>query len=297
MIYAFIRSCQGEHPVALLCRVLGVSRSGYYAEAQRPESARQQADSALTELIRQAHTESRGTYGAPRVHAALRSKGRRCSRKRVARLMRQAGLRGAMPPRGRRKASEEEAGTPATDLLAVGPERYAPGMPARLWCADMKQIWTQEGWLHLAAVQDLGSRRIVGHACGSGATAELAQRAFLAAWQRTRPQQGLIHHSDRGSAYRSAPFQALLQRHEVCPSMSRPATPQDNATVESFFSCLERECLQGRRFASRRELRGVLFDYIEVFYNRQRLHSSLGYRSPVIYEACFPSEGLSTQSG
>lgn len=289
MIYAFIRRHESEFPAAMACRVLGVSRSGYQASLVRPESERSKADRALTALIAEAHAASRQTYGAPRILDDLRDRGHRVGQRRVARLMRQAGLRGASHPR-----KTAHAGSPATvdgpDL--VRREFTAEG-PDEVWCADVKQVWTREGWLFLAAVIDLYSRRIVGHACGTSPTTGLVARAFAAAVQRRRPPSGLVHHSDRGAAYVSGPFLSSLAAAGAVRSVSRPGTPLDNAVIESFFSTLERELLVRERYASRTEARSSLFDSIEVFYNRQRKHSTLGYLSPMAFEARSFTEGVS----
>ena len=291
MIYAFIRQHESEFPAAAACRVLGVSRSGYQASLVRPESERAKADRDLTALITASHTASRKTYGAPRILDDLRDVGHRVGQRRVARLMRQAGLRGAFHPR---KASH--AGVPAT---VDGPDlvrrRFSAVAPDRVWCADIKQVWTHEGWVFLAAVIDLHSRRIVGHVCGTSATTALAERAFAGALQSRRPSSGLVHHSDRGAAYVSGPFLSSLAAAGAVRSVSRPGTPLDNAVIESFFSTLERELLARARYVTRAEARSSLFDYIEVFYNRQRKHSTLGYLSPAAFEAHSLTEGVSSE--
>ena len=275
----------------MACRVLGVSRSGYHASLARPESERSKADRALTVLIAASHAASRRTYGAPRILDDLRERGHRVGQRRVARLMRQAGLRGAFHPR-----RTPHAGSPAA---VDGPDlvrrQFTAEAPNRVWCADVKQVWTREGWAFLAAVIDLYSRRIVGHACGPSATTELVERAFASAVQRRRPSSGLVHHSDRGAAYVSGPMLSSLIEVGAVRSLSRPGTPLDNAVIESFFSTLERELLVGERYATRAEARSSLFDYIEVFYNRHRKHSTLGYLSPSAFEAHFPTKGVSIE--
>lgn len=221
MIHAFIRQHASGYPAGMACRVLGVSRSGYQAALVRPESERAQADRALTALVVASHAASRKAYGAPRIHEDLREQGHRVGRKRVARLMRQAGLRGAFHPRrGRSAASAVSADAP--DLV-----RRPFRAPARdqVWCADVKQVWTRDGWLFLAAVIDLYSRRIVGHACGSSPTTALVERALTSAVRRRRPPSGLVHHSDRGAAYVSGPFLSSLQAAGAVRSLSRPGTP------------------------------------------------------------------------
>lgn len=292
MIYAFIRRHVSEHPVAMACRVLGVSRSGYHAALVRCQSKRVQADYALTELVREAHAASRRAYGAPRVHAELRARGVQVGRRRVARLMRQADLRGACHRRKRHRNPP----APAVEAPDFVGRRFAVEAPNRRWCADIKQVWTREGWLHFAAVIDLYSRRIVGHAFGLSPTTDLAARALLSAVGRRRPPPGLVHHSDRGAAYVSGPFLSSLQAAGAVRSLSRPGTPLDNAVIESFFSTLVCELLAEQRFATRAEARSAIFEYIEVFYNRQRRHSTLDYLSPANFEARYSSQGVSTEA-
>lgn len=298
MKYAFIDERAGEHSVSALCRALGVSRSGYYAHRSRPESKRSVEDRRLSALVSEAHRKSRSTYGAPRVHAQLRRQGHRTSRKRVARLMRQAGLRGAVHPR-RRSPSKNALAAPETPDLVQ--RSFAASRPGAVWCSDSKQIWTQQGWLHLAVVIDLHSRRVVGHACGSTASSAVAARALRSAAQTRRVAAGCVHHSDRGGAYVSSTYRAELRHLGAAPSLSRPGTPLDNAVAESFFSTLTREFLPGRRFETRREAERAIFDYVEVFYNRERLHSTLGYLSPAEFEARYYSNqtppGVSTKTG
>lgn len=292
MRFAFIRRHASEYPLGLLCRVLGVSRSGYYAASARPRSARRRDDEALAQAVARVHLASRRTYGAPRVHHEVRQQ-MRCSRKRVARLMRQAGLRGAMHPR-RRRWSPPSAAPAAPDLLG---QRFAAPAPDRVWCADTKQIWTRQGWLHVAAVIDLYSRRVVGLAFDRSASTGLVSRALRRALRQRRPAAGLVHHSDQGSAYRSEAYRGLLRRWGARASMSRPGTPLDNAVVESFFSTLSRELLLDRRFTGPDEARAAVRQYVESFYNRDRRHSSLAYASPVAFEASANSQGVSTKAG
>jgi putative transposase len=290
MIYAFIRRHASEYPAAMACRVLGVSRSGYHGALVRPESERSKTDRALSVLVAESHAASRQTYGAPRILDDLREQGHRVGQRRVARLMRQAGLRGACRPR---KSPSAGSPTPA-DSPDLVRRQFTVEAPDRVWCADVKQVWTREGWVFLAAVIDLYSRRIVGHACGASATTALVERAFDAAVARRRPSAGLAHHSDRGAAYVSGPFLSSLTAAGAVRSLSRPGTPLDNAVIESFFSTLERELLVRERYATRFEARSSLFDYIEVFYNRQRKHSTLGYLSPAAFEARSSTQGVSS---
>lgn len=290
MRYAFIRRHASKYPVALACRVLGVSRSGFHASLVRPESERARADRALCALIADVHAASRRTYGALRVRAEIRAQGVRVGLRRVSRLMRLAGLRGAVLAR---KARRPRTAREAPDLVR---RRFSAEQPDRVWCADITQIWTREGWLYLAAVLDLHSRRIVGHAGGRSPNTALVEHALDVALRRRRPGRGLIHHSDWGAAYVSGPYLARLQRAGAARSHSRPGTPLDNAVIESFFSTLERELLYGRRFATRAEARLAVVDYIETFYNPRRRHSSLGYISPAAFEASTYSQGVSTKA-
>lgn len=288
MRYAFIRLHASQYPVTRLCQVLGVSRSGYYDALRRPKSERARLDDELTRLIKATHRASRQSYGSPRIHAELREQGHRIGRKRVARLMRQAGLRGAMAPRrGLRQSAPA-----ASDLLK---RQFQVPAPNRVWCSDIKQVSTRQGWLYLAVVLDLYSRRIVGHACSARADAELVGRALKNASARREVAPGLIHHSDRAAVYGEAGYRARLARHGMRRSQSRPGTPLDNAVVESFFSTLSRELVL--TFDTRAEARLALFDYIECFYNPTRRHSTLGFQSPADYEAAFFNQGVSKLSG
>ena len=280
MKYRFIREQAPHYPVKLLCRLLTVSRSGYYAWRGRPLSPRQQANRELLRQIRQVALASRLTYGSPRVHAELRARGIGCSRKRVARLMRLAGLRARR--RRRYRVTTDSAHRQPVALNLLG-RRFAPGQQAA-WAADITYIPTAEGWLYLAVVLDVTTRRVVGLSMGTRLGRELAINALQLALGRRRPAAGTLHHSDRGGQYCSFEYQALLARHGLVPNMSRPGDCYDNAVVESFFATLKRELLQGRRFATRETAQREVFEYIEVFYNRQRLHSALGYLTPAMYE-------------
>lgn len=270
----------------MLCRVLGVSRSGYYAALDRPESERKRFDKILLVAIRKAHRESRRAYGAPRIHKDLRDLHLRCSRKRVARLMRQARIRGAVPRK--KRVSTPNPNVDGPDLVR---RDFTAQDPNVVWCSDIKQVWTRRGWVFLAVVLDLHSRRIVGHAFGSSASSDLAVRALRAALLSRRPRPGLIHHSDRGACYLSDGYTEALRAAGARRSLSRPGTPLDNAVVESFFSTLSREHLAANKFHTRQGAHQSLFDYIEVFYNRKRRHSTLGGRSPDQFERRYSTKG------
>jgi putative transposase len=265
-----------------MCRVLGVSPSGYYAWRKRGLSRRRREDAALLERVRRIWEGSGRTYGAPRVWAELRAGGVRCSRKRVARLMREAGLVGAYSRRRRRKTTvQDPRAAAAPDLVGGSSGRKAP---LELWVADLVYVPTQEGVLYLSVVLDVWSRRVVGWAMRQDARAELVVDALEMALWRRRPAPGLVHHSDRGSQYSSLRFGARLRAARILPSMGRKGDAYDNALCEAFFATLNREVLRRCRFRTREEARSVLFAYLEGLYNRRRRHSALGYLSPEEFE-------------
>jgi transposase InsO family protein len=268
--------------VALMCDVLEVSRAGYYAWLARPEGPRAARMAALSERVAEAHRESRGTYGAPRVYRALLASGAPCCENTVAKLMRRRGLRGSAPRRYVPRTTDSAHGH-AVAANALD-RRFDPGDPDRVWVADITYVPTGRGWLYVAAVLDLGSRKVVGWATADHLKSELAQRALRNALEVRRPGAGLVHHSDRGVQYACADYRALLASRGIEPSMSRTGNCWDNAAMESFFGTLKRELVHREAYATREEATRSLFEYIEVFYNRRRLHSSLGYRSPVQYE-------------
>lgn len=269
-----------------LCKLLEVSRSGYYAWQQRPESARQRDDQALLGTIREIHRQSRGTYGSPRIHAELQARGYRCSRKRVARLMQQAELAGYPRRKRLRTTQADPQAAYAPDLLQRDFQAQAPNQK---WVADITYIPTAAGWLYLAVVVDLFSRMVVGWALLPQMTADLVLLAVQMAVNRRQPPADttLIHHSDRGGQYTSTAVQALLARHQIRASMGSTGDCYDNAAMESFFSTLKRECVTRHIFTSRAVARTVIFDFIEVFYNRVRRHSALGYLSPLAFEQVY----------
>jgi putative transposase len=273
---------RAHHRVARMCRVLGVSPSGYYAWRKRGLSRRRREDAALLERVRGVWEGSGRTYGAPRVWAELRAGGVRCSRKRVARLMREAGLVGAYPRRRRRKTTVQDPRAAAAPDL-VGRQFRAAG-PNRLWVADLVQVPTGEGWLYLGVILDVWHRGVVGWAMRQDARAELVVDALEMALWRRRPAPGLVHHSDRGAQYTSLRFGARLERAGMLRSMGSKGDAYDNALCEAFFATLHREVLSRCRFRTRDEARSVLFAYLEGFYNRRRRHSALGYLSPEEFE-------------
>ena len=273
-----------EHTVQMLCETLNVSVSGYYGWRQRQErpSPRAVADQSLLEELQNLHTRSRQTYGSPRLQAALRHQGRRHGRRRIARLMRQVGLSGRQKRRFRIRTTDSAHDLPvAPNRLA---ETAAATAPDQLWVADVTYISTGEGWLYLAGVLDLFSRQIVGWAMSDRNDTALVLAAWTMALEQRQPPKGLLFHSDRGSNYASGDFRAALQRANVLASMSRAGNCYDNAAMESFWSTLKFELVYREDFATHTQARTRLFDYIEVFYNRQRLHSALNYLSPVDFE-------------
>lgn len=272
---------QASFPVALMARVLGVSKAGFYAWADRPPSARAQADAALLKRIRTVHVSSRETYGAPRIRAELRDAGERHGRKRIARLMREAGLVGASHRRGGPVTTRrDQEARPAPDLVD---RNFTADAPNLLWVADITFVPTAAGFIYLAVVLDAFSRRIVGWAMANHLRTELVLDALEMAVGQRRPRD-VIHHSDQGSQYTSLAFGGRCREAGVRPSMGSVGDAYDNAMCESFFSTLECELLARRRFRSQAEARVACFSYIEGFYNPLRLHSALGYRSPVVYE-------------
>ena len=271
---------QAFHPVVTMSRVLGVSPSGYYAWRKRPLSARARADVELTARIEAIHRESRGTYGAPRVHAELAAQGIRIGRKRVARLMRGAGAHGVSRRKQFVTTRRDETAQPAADL--VGRQFQAAG-PNRLWVADITYIATGAGFLFLAVVLDAWSRRVVGWAMEVHLRTELVLDALDMALRARRPHK-VIHHSDHGCQYTSIAFGLRCRDAGVRPSMGSVGDAYDNAMCESFFATLECELLDRRSFATQAEARLGVFDYIEGWYNPRRRHSALDYLSPIAYE-------------
>ena len=282
MKFGFIAKHRGIWPVAWLCEALGVSRSGFHAWLGRPRSARSRSDEALGAKVRTSFIASDRTYGARRVWHDLLADGVACGLHRIERLMRLQALRAR--PRRRRlppDAGERQAGAVAANLLDRSFEADAPN---RKWIADFTYIWTAEGWLYLAAVIDLFSRRVVGWSMQASMTAKLvADALMMAIWRRGRPDM-LLHHSDQGSQYTSEQFQRLLADHGIVCSMSRSGNVWDNSAMESFFSSLKIERTDRKTYRTRDEARADIFDYIERFYNPRRRHSTIGYKSPVEFE-------------
>lgn len=277
---ALVTQERGRFPVTLMCAALGISRSGYYAAQRRPPSPRAQEEAWLRAAIRLAFAKSRARYGAPRIYHVLRRAGVRTARKRIARLMQTDGLV-ARPRRAWVRTTQARGGDPIhTNRLA---RAFAPGRPNQVWASDITYIPTQEGQLYLSVVLDVGSRAIVGWSMRDDLAETGALDALRMALAHRRPPPGLLHHSDRGSQYTGAAYQGLLVTHGLTASMSRVGDCWDNAVVESFFSTLKHECLHTTP-RSRATARAIIFDFIEIHYNRERLHSSLQYRPPLEYE-------------
>lgn len=268
-----------------MCRVLGVSRSGFYAAQRRSPSQRDQADPCLRVEIGAIYRRRRHTYGSPHVHAELRAQGIRCGRKRVERLMRADALQAKPRRRTRHTTNSKHAHPVAANVLD---RQFAVTEIAgldRVWAGDITYVPTREGWLYVAVLLDLASRRVVGWAMQPTLDQSLTQQALQMALRHRHPSPGLLHHSDRGVQYAATDYQALLTLYGLRPSMSRKGDCYDNAVAESFFATLEWDLIDGADWHTRTQARAAIFEYIEVWYNRQRRHSALGYVSPVAYEA------------
>ena len=271
-------------PIAVMCDVFAVSRSGYYAWREKPVSKRKRANGKLLKEIRTVHHESRQTYGSPRVYQALKQKNVPCSENRVARLMKEDGLRAKTKRRFKVTTHSKHNLPVAPNLLQ---RDFSPKKPDQVWAGDITYIWTAAGWLYLAVVIDLFSRSVVGWAMNKHMTRRLVMDSLTMAIQRRSPSPGLIFHSDRGSQYASADFQSLLAKHNMLCSMSRKGDCWDNAPVESFFGSLKQELVFHQKYLTRFHARQSIFEYIERFYNCRRLHSTLGFKSPARYEAIY----------
>lgn len=284
MKYAFIHSQFGGFKMRLMCQLLGVSRSGYYAWLKRGPSERSRANEALLVEIKGAHTRSRRTYGSPRVFKELKAQGLAVGENRVARLMRETGIRAKTYRRFRVTTNSKHAHPIAPNLLA---RRFSPsfaGVPNKVWASDITYIPTREGWLYLSAVLDLVSRRVVGWSMKESVGSSLATDALKMALLYRRPESGMLHHSDRGIQYAATDFRRLLKSRRIECSMSRKGDCWDNAVTESFFATLKKELVRDSEWRTREEARADIFEWIEVWYNRQRRHSSIGYLSPAEYE-------------
>ncbi len=283
-MFGFVERQRADHHIATMTRVLGVSKSGFYARRRRAKSLRAMEDEVLADMIERIHRESRGTYGAPRVQAELAiAHGIGCSRRRVARIMRQQGLRGVSRRRPHRPitTARDEHAIPARDLVQRDFHATAPNL---LWVADITYVPTCEGFLYLACVLDVCTRRCVGWAMRDTLASEIVTAALDMAILRARPAAGLIHHSDHGSQYTSTVFGQRCQEAGIIPSMGTVGDAFDNALAESFFATLECELIDREILSTRDEARTKIFDYLETWYNPRRRHSALEYLSPIEYE-------------
>jgi transposase InsO family protein len=277
-----MKSLATDYPIEDLAWAMDVSRSGYYRWLKAPESKRSEASRQLTEHIHRIHLESRKCYGSPRVYRELRRQGIATSENRVARLMKAAGIKARCKRAFRPRTTDSNHSNPiAPNRLKSEPPATAPD---QIWVADITYVWTMEGWIYLAAVMDLFSRKIVGWALSQTMETSLVKEALERAQKERRPQPGLLHHSDRGSQYASSAFRALLHSLQIQPSMSGPACCYDNAAMESFWSTLKTELIHQTSFRNIQQARMAIFDYLQTFYNPKRLHSALGYQSPVDFE-------------
>ncbi len=284
MKYAFIAEYTGQYRVATLCRVLAVARSGFYTWRRSPSSTRHEANATLLQQIAQVHRESHELYGSPRIYQSLHQRGVLCSPNRVARLMRCAHLQAKTKRRFKITTRSRKGSAGVPDLVQ---RHFQAPAPNRVWTSDITFIWTQEGWAYLAVMLDLCSRRVVGWQLGDRLTADLITSALAQALDRRQPAPELVLHSDRGAQYASQEVRALAQQHGIRLSMGATGSCYDNAVTESFFHTLKTELVYFERYTTRQQARLSIFQYIEVFYNRQRLHSTIGNISPWEYEKRF----------
>lgn len=282
MKYQFIQAQQSQHRIARLCQVLAVSRSGYYAWRRRPPSARVQANARLVERMTQLHRQMKERYGAIKLWRTLVAAGVPCGRHRVARLRRQHGLLARRVRRFRVVIEHHQFAPPAPNRLQ---QVFVAPAPNRIWAGDLTAIATRAGWVYLAVILDLYSRCVIGWAMSHKPDQQVALTALQMALTRRRPRPGLIHHSDQGATYTSGAYQRLVSQAGLVASMSRKGNCYDNAVVESFFSTLKNELVHDQDFLTREEAQAAMFEFIEVFYNRQRLHQTLDYVSPAQFEA------------
>jgi putative transposase len=281
MKYKFIEEHKQEYPIVVMCGVLEVSESGLYAWRKRPTCRHQREDARIAQEVRQVFEKHQGRYGSPRIHRDLHEEGISCSRKRVARLMREEEL-SALRKRRRVVTTKSDKIHPVAPNLLN--REFAAKRPNTKWVTDITYISTAQGWLYLAVILDLYSRMVVGWSMSGNCDGELVERALDQAVARRRPSSGLLHHSDRGSQYTARAYQVHLEQNGMLASMSRKGNCWDNAVMESFFGSLKDECVRNTIYASRDEARLAIFTYLEVYYNRIRRHSTLGYVSPLIYE-------------
>lgn len=289
MTFARIDAEKGQWPIEVQCNTLGVSRSGFYAWKARPEPARAKVDAELVDEIKAAYKAGRGAYGSPRVHREMRANGRRVGKKRIERIMRREGICARRKRRFRRTTDSNHPDPIAPNLLD---RNFEVAMPNAAWVTDVTYVWTQQGWLYLATILDLYSRRVVGWATSANNDRALALDALARATSLRKPAAGLLHHSDRGSVYASGDYGDALMTIGAAKSMSRKGDCWDNAVAESFFATIKGEMIDHDDYETRAEAAAAIDDYIEGFYNTRRRHSSIGYVSPVEFEMKFMSEKM-----
>ena len=282
MRFEFIAARKAEFPISVMCRVLKVQSSGFYAWKKRSESRRRKQDERLRVHIRASHKASQSTYGSPRVYRDLKADGIKVSRKRIARLMREEGLVGTPPKRFKRTTDSAHSMPIAPNIL--NREFSAVEAPNKVWVADITYIWTAAGWLYLAVIIDLFSRRVVGYAIDDHMRSELVTDALRSALQNRDVTKGLMHHSDRGSQYAGEDMRKITEDHDIILSMSRRGNCWDNAVAESFFATIKKELIHRRYWLCKKQTIAAVTDYIVNFYNRRRRHSAIGYVSPADYE-------------
>ncbi|MCY1066671.1 IS3 family transposase [Nannocystis sp. RBIL2] len=293
-VFQVIAAEEASFPVSMMCESLEVSRSGYYAWKTREPSARAQENAALAQEVAEIHAASRRTYGSPRVRSELRGRGRKVSRKRVARIMREEGIQGRRRPKFTRTTDSNHRLPVADNVLD---RNFTASKPDKAWVADITYVWTLEGWLYLAVIIDLFSRRVVGWSMADHMRTELVLGALRAALGHREPSdEGLVFHSDRGSQYAADDYREALRQAGMTCSMSRKGNCWDNAVAESFNSTLKTELVHRTIFLTRENARTTISEWIEVFYNRQRRHSSIGYSTPIAYEESFYAEQAQTRA-
>ena len=283
--FAFMEQHRGKWPLSAMCSALGVTRQGYHAWANRPPSAHEGRDAELARMIGDEYEASRGIYGAPKIHVRLKGRGVRTSRKRVARIMAEYGWRGVTRGNARRPGPKKAASRPSCQAPDLVMRRFEADGPNEAWFADITYVRTHQGWLYLAVVMDVWSRKIVGWAMDSRMEARLADDALRMAIARRNPPEGCVHHSDHGSQYVSLLLGKTMRENGIRPSMGSIRSPWDNAVTESLMGIIKSECVHARTFPSREQAALEIFDYIECFYNRTRIHSALGNLGPDQFEA------------
>lgn len=277
MKYAFMKEHRDRHKLKSMCNVLKVSRSGYYAWKSRPRSNRQRVNMEILERIREVYRKSRKVYGSPRITDELNDHGIRCGKNRVARIMKENGIRAYVRKKFRKTTESRHSYPSSPNLLINGTNNY------RVWVSDITFIYTREGWMYVSAVMDVRTRKIIGLSMKERLSQELTTDALMQAVKRERPGKGIIHHSDRGKQYASYVYKEILNQYGLQSSMSRRGNCYDNAYIESFWSTLKKELVYGEKYLTRKDARLSIFEYIEVFYNRFRKHSALAYKSPEQY--------------